>query len=396
MPLTLRDIVARGTPLEWFESVAIVQELGATIRGRSGGAELHVPDLPGIVVTPDGGVDVTEVGSPDRSPAFRLAHVLNALLANASPPVQLRLLVLTALAPEPTYGSLHELSQALEYFERPDRRDVVRAVYERASRLPAVEVAVPPVPDGPPKPAPPPPSPERLRRRRLVVQAAALTVMAAAAAGAGWWWLSRPSGAKMLNDTTQTVSRAVSSAVGAIKGTFGTRTEAPSVVEAAPSQPPARQGPFRRGSRPIQPVRSLAHGGIAPIVALAPTIERTTWTEPAEKFDETIFLNIPATEAAGADIALVYSESDSDVIPPVAVHPKLPTEPPVGVGTDELTRLEIIVSESGEVDSVKIVAGPRRTTDGMMLSAVKAWRFRPAIRNGHPVPYRRLVWLTNP
>jgi TonB family protein len=74
---------------------------------------------------------------------------------------------------------------------------------------------------------------------------------------------------------------------------------------------------------------------------------------------------------------------------------KLPSEPPAGVPLDSLTRLEVLVSASGEVESIKIVVGPQDALDSMMVSAVKAWKFQPATKDGRPVPYRHQVWLTN-
>ncbi len=395
MSLSLRDVIARGTAIEWPEGVSIVRALCEEAMSQSGDGRAHIPDLPAIVLTSDGDVTLNEAGARSgESPVFRAGSVLNALLPQGeATPVPLRLLVLSALSPTPRYGSLIELWQALEYFERPDRRVLIRGVYQRTKLLPPVEGELPPLPQKPAEPKPLPASPEVARRRRMVVEAGAVLALAAALGAGGWWWLSRPAGARLLNETTQTVTRAVSSAVGTIRDKLA--GQPPVVVEAPPPPVPVpAPRPRRRGIQPIRPARSLAQGGLAPLVTLAPTVEEVSWTRPAEKYDEVVSLNLPETPAPDAGVELVYSQADADVRPPVAIHPILPTEPPVGVTPDEMTRLEILVSRVGEVDSVKIVAGPRSAMDGMMLSAVKAWRFQPATREGRPVAYRRFVSLT--
>jgi len=53
-----------------------------------------------------------------------------------------------------------------------------------------------------------------------------------------------------------------------------------------------------------------------------------------------------------------------------------------------------VVAASGEVESVKLVAGQTTALSGMQISAVKAWRFEPASRDGQPVRYRLRVRLS--
>ena len=113
----------------------------------------------------------------------------------------------------------------------------------------------------------------------------------------------------------------------------------------------------------------------------------------SEQTDEVVWLDPPVEGTSGE--VKTFSAADEDVRPPVAVRPKLPTDPPPGVPLEALTKLEVLVAATGDVEAVKIIAGPRTALDGMMLSAVKAWRFQPATKDGRPVPYRHLVWLTN-
>lgn len=47
----------------------------------------------------------------------------------------------------------------------------------------------------------------------------------------------------------------------------------------------------------------------------------------------------------------------------------------------------------GTVGSVKLLGNRRSVIEGMLLSAAKAWKFKPAEKDGRPVAYRKTVWL---
>ena len=91
----------------------------------------------------------------------------------------------------------------------------------------------------------------------------------------------------------------------------------------------------------------------------------------------------------------VYSVVDPEVVPPALVQSRLPSNPPKGMRLDALPEVEIIVSSIGEVESVKLVTEQAGVGPAMMLSAIKAWSFRPATRDGEPVRYRLRMRLTN-
>src|SRR5450756_1649342 len=116
MSPTLRDLLARGTPVEWFEAVAIVQALCKRLLDEAPATGVRVPDLHEIVLTADGTIDLTGEGPAGQSPVFRIGRVLTALVANQQMPVPLRLLALTAVAPSPPYESVQDLTTALDYY----------------------------------------------------------------------------------------------------------------------------------------------------------------------------------------------------------------------------------------------------------------------------------------
>ena len=100
-------------------------------------------------------------------------------------------------------------------------------------------------------------------------------------------------------------------------------------------------------------------------------------------------------EPAGAadEELLIYSAESEAVSPPVGVRPQLPSELPSNVSVEQLSRIDLIVSPAGTVESVKLVGTPHSVHDSMLLSAAKTWQFQPALKDGVPVRYRKTVWI---
>lgn len=149
---------------------------------------------------------------------------------------------------------------------------------------------------------------------------------------------------------------------------------------AAPSKP--RSIAVRKTRRETQPLvpRSVVPAGLA--ADLVPAM-----TPPA----------IDGESVAGSDTpGPIYSSADADVRPPELLTPQLPT-PPSGPRIGAANQMELIVSAAGRVERVRLIAGPTRLPDVMLLSGAKMWRFKPAVKDGRAVQYRTVVtWVTNP
>ena len=103
-----------------------------------------------------------------------------------------------------------------------------------------------------------------------------------------------------------------------------------------------------------------------------------------------------ATEATAAVVDdTIYSAEDRDVIPP-QTDEKLPG-PAISAWTTRTNAMEVIVSQTGAVERVRLVTPPQRMPDMFALSRAKVWMFRPAMKDGRPVRYRLLLtWEVNP
>jgi outer membrane biosynthesis protein TonB len=90
----------------------------------------------------------------------------------------------------------------------------------------------------------------------------------------------------------------------------------------------------------------------------------------------------------------IYTASDADVRAPILVHPQLPTRRDPNALPPEPGELDLLVLEDGTVAEVRLIPVSNRFQDRMLISAAKAWRFRPADLNGQPVRYRLRIPIT--
>lgn len=133
--LTLAAVIARGVAITWPEAVAVVREVAERSIDSSSPS---VPELQQIVLTSAGDVQIAG-SAPSREVVRRLGQLLHALITRGSAPVQLRLVISQATAPQPAYGSVREFFDALVYFDRPQHEQLIRDLYERTMAAPDVE-----------------------------------------------------------------------------------------------------------------------------------------------------------------------------------------------------------------------------------------------------------------
>jgi outer membrane biosynthesis protein TonB len=104
-----------------------------------------------------------------------------------------------------------------------------------------------------------------------------------------------------------------------------------------------------------------------------------------------------STSANGVDTATaleVYTPASEGVTPPVYVRQQLPRTLSPTVDLANLSRIEMVIAPDGSVESARLLDSRPDVLGGMFLSAVKAWEFHPAIKDGVAVRYRKMILVS--
>jgi hypothetical protein len=397
---TVSEILARGVLIEWPEGVAVARELAQRLSGASEASSL--PDLDQIAVSPAGGIVVLG-RAPVDDPVRRFGQLLQAMLSQSEPPVQLRLLISQATAPEPVFSSIRDYDRALEFFDRPNRSIVLQGLFGRASAAPApVERPKPPRAEAI---APlPTAAATRARHRKApssrTVRRVTMAAGFAAACVAGVL-VSRAAGVlpgavpvkNTALEVSETIGGAIATGLSVVSERAGlgrlvyghdTSAAAPPVVEPSPAADPPRasQKPSMVPGLVGVTVLDLDSAALAPPAAISVPVDRS--------------IEAPIDEETTAEVdAGTYAPGSAGVTPPIGLRPQLPRELPDGVDRETIGRMELIILPDGTVESAKLIGPPRHVIDSMLLSAAKAWEFQPAIKDGRPVRYRKTVWIAS-
>jgi hypothetical protein len=103
-----------------------------------------------------------------------------------------------------------------------------------------------------------------------------------------------------------------------------------------------------------------------------------------------------ASAARTAEEEKVYTLEDSGVTPPRPLGRQLSAASMSRISPRPTGHLEILVSRSGRVETVKLDTPMNGYHDRMLVSAVKAWHYKPAIRNGKPVRFSLMMTIRLP
>jgi TonB family protein len=100
-----------------------------------------------------------------------------------------------------------------------------------------------------------------------------------------------------------------------------------------------------------------------------------------------------AVAPAAAPPPRIYGPDDAIAVPPASINQVLPPFR----GPSPIPRmglLEVVIDETGAVQSAVMTMSLTPAYDKMAVSAAKSWRYRPATVNGVPVKYRKVVQIT--
>jgi hypothetical protein len=404
--LPLSELLARRVHLQWFEGVAIVRAVGERLLGHEDTA-LRIPELNEIELVADGTVTLA-VGTCAKEPVRRLGQLLQAMLTDAEVPVQLRLIVSQATAPMPSYSSPAEFGRALAYFERPDRAGLLAAVFARAQAAGPATAGVAltldrivPLP-GAAAASTPADAHVRISRRSIAIVAALLAALIVAGAAALRAGTSTTTPGRRLSHATTTAADVVGAALlvglSAVSNGVGLgRIVAADAAAQVPTAAPLSTSARARRTKPVRPIataRELEKFGVESVPTHTIVVYDTPDGGASMNEDLGAHSELPERGPATAVDHVVYAPGAYGVSPPVGVHAQLPRELPPTVDPANLSRIELVIARDGRVESAKLLGNRRDVQGGMFLSAVKAWEFRPATKDGNAVRYRKTILVS--
>ena len=426
-PISLADVLALRVPVHWTEAVAVIEELSLVL--LTDGEPPAIPEAESILITAQGAV-LIRLGAVGAQGVDAIGRMLNALLDPVTTPIPLRLFVAHSIGSD-KYRSLQAFAEALAYYGRPDRQELVQELYRRClsstTTLPA-DAPEPPFAQAAP-PVPPAEktgikvAPKRRMPRWLPAAAALLLVVLIPL------MLMRGSGKTDVLSPVRGLGAAAAAAatnvVLGVKQLVTPATPSDGKVEAEPVEPGEVAAP--RGTRPRSTPRprATAEGNAQPSALAGGFTEPGVSSAAPELFlpsEPVVLLPVQAGTVAEGALALpppltpvaaaaapivpvvvrfpdpvVYSSSSLDVQPPVIYSPKLPPLPPADPFWQGTNTMELLIDESGEVRQARLTSRPVRLSDMMLLSPAKTWKFHPALRNGLPVKYRlTMSWVVAP
>ena len=101
----------------------------------------------------------------------------------------------------------------------------------------------------------------------------------------------------------------------------------------------------------------------------------------------------PAAAPPAPPLLRIYTGEDSHLVAPFVINQSLPPFP--GQVTIPRTgKIEVVIDETGAVESAVFTAPVSRAYDALALAAARSWRYKPATLDGVPVKYRKVVAIT--
>jgi hypothetical protein len=304
----------------------------------------------------------------------------------------LRLLVLNTISSDGD-KSPAAFGQALAYFERPGRAELILSARQRCLETPIPEPgSVPPedIEELVIEAAPEQPSRPTRRRAWPVVTAvcvsAVVVVLATGHQSGGGSSSARPGAlagiVAHVAETGREFARGIAKALPF--GSSGGEEIAQMTTPADPPAAPARRVKRRIAVEEVQPVAKDA--SVAGPADVAPGL-----VADASSLDEQ---ESPLDVGDSEEETRSLVEGTNDVTPPRLLDPvRLPSW--AQTDGNMLSRIELDINDSGTVERVRMVSPAMRLTDMMILSAAKMWIFEPASKDGRPVPYRlTLNWVS--
>ena len=237
-------------PVHWTESVAVIEELCVVLTRT--GEPSAIPEAESILVTAQGSV-LIRLGAAGTQGVDAIGRMLNALLDPVTTPIPLRLFVAHSIGSD-KYRSLQAFAEGLAYYGRPDRTELIQALYLRclssSDSLPEIQPERPPEPVQGPLPVS---AEEKVSHRwRLRWPAAAALIVLVAVP---FTFLSGSGGTDLLGPLRGFGAAAAASAASVARKAQEWVTSAPRPEAKVEAEPVPPTGAPRRARRPTQRAR---------------------------------------------------------------------------------------------------------------------------------------------
>ena len=89
----------------------------------------------------------------------------------------------------------------------------------------------------------------------------------------------------------------------------------------------------------------------------------------------------------------IYQVGDAGVTLPVVIRQEMPAYS-VKVAAQRSGQVDVVIDETGAVESATIVTSVDPRYNALVLAASKSWRYRPATVDGVPVKFRKRIQIT--
>jgi len=386
--VSVADLLSRRVALHWYESVAIVAGLCSALVDDHATA---IPTAGDVVLSQDGAIVIG--GRSRNADPVALPRLLHKLLASNPPPMPLRLLVLNTISSDGD-KSPAAFGQALAYFERPGREEMILSVRQRCLETPIPEPGSVPSEDIEElvvEATPEPPSRPTRRRGRSVAAGllvcASIAIVLVAAGRQSGSSSDRPGALAGIVAHAKEAGRQLAHGLASALS-----FDANAPQEVAQTLPPAEAAsPRPKSARP----KKLAVGPSAPVASAASLADDVELDAHVTSISAVNEQETIAPIEVNEEAPVFYTEdTEAQLTPPRLLDPvRLPSW--AQTDGNMLSRIELDINDSGIVERVRMVSPAMRLTDMMILSAAKMWIFEPATKDGRAVPYRlTLNWVS--
>jgi len=142
------------------------------------------------------------------------------------------------------------------------------------------------------------------------------------------------------------------------------------------------------GSNELADLRILSNGFLDLVGTISKVPARPEPSPPARASQ-------PAVAAPSSTItpsSTIHAAGEADVRPPVPISQVMPPWRPTKQETQTYEGvLVVLIDEKGAVTDVNVLGTLRPSYDALLRRAASGWRFQPAMMNGVPVKYRKVV-----